>query len=384
MNGIQQMLRSVQLIGGTIDPLTAELTVSLTIKNTRGYHHSAFVRVELFELGYDGSKPDSPLAVEASNYYHIPLGDSDFKLDLRVGTPFFWTTEARPCYSLMVSIEPDGGLEQYSEIQFGFDSSGSIVVTREMECVALVAAEQNITLPSLFVMGDSTAFSNGRNQQGWGDVLEKYLDPAVVKVHNRARPGRSTRSYLREGLWARVLAEMKVGDYLLIQFGHNDADHLDGGRYRGVLPGIGEETFDVTMPDGTQEIVHTFGWYLRRFVTECQMRRVIPVILSLTAKNIWRNERLIRHQSEYGTWSAAVAAACDVSFIDLTQAIADRYDALGIEKVQALFCNETDNVHTSPSGAKLNAECVAAGLSQFKFFPTLGDLKSNVLETRLL
>ncbi len=372
MNGIQPMLRSVQLIGGIINQLTAELTISLAIENSGGYHHAAFIRVELFEVGYDGSKPDSPLAVEASNYDDIPLGNSNFRLDLRIGTPFFWTTEARPCYSAIVSLKPDGGLEQYSDIQFGFDSSGSIVVTREMECVALVAAERKITVPSVFVIGDSTAFSNGRNQQGWGDVLEDYLDPAVVKVHNRARPGRSTRSYLREGLWARVLAEMKAGDYVLIQFGHNDADHLDRGRYRGVLAGIGEETLEVTMPDGTREIVHTFGWYLRRLVTECQTKHAIPVIFSLTAKNIWHYERLIRHQSEYGTWSAAVAAACDVSFIDLTQAIADRYDARGIEKVQELFCNEADNVHTSPSGAKLNAECVAAGLSQFKFSLPLG------------
>jgi lysophospholipase L1-like esterase len=224
-------------------------------------------------------------------------------------------------------------------------------------------------LPSLFVVSDSTAFSNGQNQLGWGDPLAKFFDPEKINVLNRARPGRSTRSFRSEGLWSRALAEMKAGDFVLIQFGHNDADKLAEGRCRGVLPGVGEETKEVVMPDGTCEIVRTYGWYLRQFIAETKAKGATPILLSLTAKNIWENGRLQRKQSEYGNWAAQVAQASGADFIDLTSIIADRYDELGHERVQPLFCSASDNVHTSPAGAELNAACVAAGLKQITNSP---------------
>jgi lysophospholipase L1-like esterase len=75
---------------------------------------------------------------------------------------------------------------------------------------------------------------------------------------------------------------------------------------------------------------------------------------------------LARHQSDYGKWSAAVATACGIEFIDVTQIIADSYDALGWQEVQPLFCGLGDNVHTSPAGARVNADCVVAGLKGLK------------------
>jgi len=149
---------------------------------------------------------------------------------------------------------------------------------------------------------------------------------------------------------------------VLLQFGHNDADKLAEGRCRGVLPGIGEETQTVMMPDGAREIVHTFGWYLRQFIAEARVKGATPALLSLTVKNIWNNGKIIRRQSDYGDWSTTVATECGVAFIEVTGLIADRYDALGKKNVQPLFCSPTDNVHTSAVGAKLNAQCVTDGL----------------------
>ena len=72
----------------------------------------------------------------------------------------------------------------------------------------------NPTLPTLFIVGDSTA----RNQAdlGWGDHFAHYFDTTKINIANRARAGRSSRSYYNEGLWANVLAEMKPGDFVLI------------------------------------------------------------------------------------------------------------------------------------------------------------------------
>ena len=68
-------------------------------------------------------------------------------------------------------------------------------------------------LPTLFVVGDSTARNSANGAQGWGDPLAGYFDSTKINVLNRARAGRSSRTFVTEGLWDRVLAEMKAGDY---------------------------------------------------------------------------------------------------------------------------------------------------------------------------
>ena len=340
---MKPIFQTVRLSVLEINPVAARISVTPQTSEAR-------IAAECFEVGMDGSQPDSPVAVAGPD------------LTLRIGTPFLWSQEAHPHYAIRLTVESAGSKEFY-EIQFGFSASGQIVVTEELRKTDFISACYNSKLPSLFVVGDSTAFSNGRNQRGWGDELGAFFDPKKINVLNRARPGRSTRSIRSEGLWSRVLAEMKPGDMVLLQFGHNDADKVAEGRCRGVLPGIGEETETVTMPDGTREIVHTFGWYLRQFIAEARSKGATPVLLSLTVKNIWDNGKIIRRQGDYGDWSEAIGRQCGVAFIEVAGMIADRYDALGRENVQPLFCTATDNVHTSTAGAKLNAECVADGLS---------------------
>src|SRR6267154_1489262 len=81
-------------------------------------------------------------------------------------------------------------------------------------------------------------------------------------------------------------SDLKPGDFVLIQFGHNDGGPLNTDRARGSLPGIGDETREVVMPDGKSEVVHTYGYYLRKFVDDTRARRATPILLSLTVRNI--------------------------------------------------------------------------------------------------
>src|ERR1044072_2552744 len=83
--------------------------------------------------------------------------------------------------------------------------------------------------PRLFVAGDSPAFAyepNPRNQQGWAAVLQPYFDARKLQVVNAARGGRSSRTFITEGLWDQLLAQLRKGDYVIIQFGHNDAGRV--------------------------------------------------------------------------------------------------------------------------------------------------------------
>jgi len=222
-------------------------------------------------------------------------------------------------------------------------------------------------LPSLFVVGDSTARNSANGALGWGDPFAAHFDPTKINVVNRARAGRSSRTFMTEGLWDDALEAMKAGDFVLIQFGHNDGGPVDTGRARGSLPGTGEETREMPRPDGRKEVVYTYGHYLRQFIEDARAKGVTPVVLSLTVRNIWKDGRVERGSGRFREWAAEVARSQNVEFIDLTNVIADRYEALGQEKVKALFAG--DHTHTSPAGAELNAALVAEALKALKGNP---------------
>ena len=93
--------------------------------------------------------------------------------------------------------------------------------------------------PTLFLVGDSTVKVGTPGQVGWGEVVGDHFDLTRINVVNYARGGRSSRTFITEGLWNRVLSAMRPGDYVLIQFGHNDPGELfKTTRPLGSLPGI--------------------------------------------------------------------------------------------------------------------------------------------------
>jgi len=224
-------------------------------------------------------------------------------------------------------------------------------------------------LPSILVVGDSTANNHANGGLGWGDPFVTYFDATKVNVLNRARGGRSSRTFITEGLWDKVLGEMKKGNFVLIQFGHNDDGAInDASRARGSLPGLGEETQEIdNLLTKQHEVVHTFGWYMRKMVADTKAKGATPIVLSLTVRNIWKDGRVERGPGKYGEWSAEIAKSLNVLFIDVTKLIADRYEAMGEEKVKALF--GPDHTHTSPAGAELNAQLVIVGLRMLKGKP---------------
>jgi lysophospholipase L1-like esterase len=233
-----------------------------------------------------------------------------------------------------------------------------------------VAAEPN--LPTLFVVGDSTA-SNGPDL-GWGSHLGKYFDPTKIAVVNRARGGRSSRTFQTEGLWDHVLGQLKAGDFVLIQFGHNDGGPInDSSRARGSLPGLGDESRPIHNPlTDRDEVVHTFGWYMRKYIADAKDKGATPIVLSLTVRNIWKDGKVERGSGRFSPWAAEIAKDQGVAFIDLTNIIADQYELLGADRVAAFF--PKDHTHTSAEAANLNAALVVSGLKALDGCPLGGML----------
>jgi rhamnogalacturonan acetylesterase len=223
--------------------------------------------------------------------------------------------------------------------------------------------------PTLYIIGDSTVRNTNKAQAGWGSFIGEYLDTTRIKVSNQAMAGRSTRTFIKEGRWDKVLSTLQPGDFVLMQFGHNEGSAPDTSRagYRGVLPGTGPETKELTWRDGKVEVVHTYGWYLRKFVQDAKAKGATPVIASMIPRNQWKDDKVLRAGGTYGKWAREVAQAEDVYFVDLNQITADKYDQLGAGKVKDLF--QGDHTHTNAAGARINAASVAEGLKQNKKHP---------------
>jgi lysophospholipase L1-like esterase len=248
----------------------------------------------------------------------------------------------------------------------------------------------NPELPTIFIAGDSTAArNNGNPTQGWGVPFADYFDPALVNIANRARGGRSSRTFITEGLWEQLLTELKAGDFVLIQFGHNDGGAINAEppgstrplRARGSLPGIGGESEEIdNVVTGKHEVVRTFGSYLRTMIADVRARDATPIVLSTTVRNIWEDDRVERGPGEYREWSKAVAVEAGVPFIDVARIVADEYQTLGQAQVAELF--GTDHTHTTVAGADLNASAVVAGLKGFRdlSFATLVSEKGSGVE----
>ncbi|HWA28121.1 MAG TPA: rhamnogalacturonan acetylesterase [Lacunisphaera sp.] len=217
-------------------------------------------------------------------------------------------------------------------------------------------------LPTIFLAGDSTSENGTPVATGWGRMFADYFDPAKIHVANRSRGGRSSRTYVTEGHWDKLVAELKPGDLVIIQFGMNDGADRNGPRIaRGSLPGIGEETEEIDNVITKQhETVHTFGWYLRKMIADTRAKGATPVLFSLTVRDFWKEGRVERGAGQYGEWAREIAVAEKLAFVDHTKLIADRYEQLGHDTVNSFF--PRDHVHTGEDGARLNAIMAVSGL----------------------
>ncbi|HEY1022470.1 MAG TPA: rhamnogalacturonan acetylesterase [Flavisolibacter sp.] len=220
--------------------------------------------------------------------------------------------------------------------------------------------------PTLYIIGDSTVRNGsgtGQNQQwGWGSFIADHFDTTRISIANHAIGGRSSRTFLTEGRWDKILQDLEKGDYVIMQFGHNDGGPLDDtARARGSIRGIGEESKEIFNPiHKKQEVVHSYGWYLRKYIRDAKAKGAIPVVCSPIPRNQWKEGKVVRSADSYSGWAAQVAKEEGAAFIDLNEIVATRYEALGTDAVKAFF--PVDHTHTNREGAQLNAQIVVDAL----------------------
>jgi lysophospholipase L1-like esterase len=223
--------------------------------------------------------------------------------------------------------------------------------------------------PALFLVGDSimgtgkadAADDDGPRGYGW--ELIPMFDPAKVHVYNQGKGGRSSRGYIDEGSWAGVLSQIQPGDWVIVDFGHNDAANSANYPDRVTGKGNGDELSEVETRDRAKKSVHSFGWYMRQYAREAKAKGAAVIICSPVPRNKWADGKIKRGLDGYADWAAQAASAGGASYIDLNTLAADRFDALGQDAGAKLFF---DSQHLTREGARLAAECVVAGLRELK------------------
>lgn len=245
-------------------------------------------------------------------------------------------------------------------------------------------AKVRSNLPTLYLIGDSTMRVGTPGQRGWGDELAPFFDPNKINVVNQAIGGRSSRTYQTEGRWAAALAMIQKGDYVIIEFGHNDSGPLTekppvtaAARARGTIKGNGEETEEIdNILTNKHEVVHTFGWYMRKYAEDVKGKGATPIIMSLVPRNNWKDGKVVRASpGGYGEWARQAAEATSSLFVDHNEIIAREYEKLEPDTVTPLFADK--RLHASPDGAKLNARMAVAGLKALKNPPLANYLSAE-------
>lgn len=215
--------------------------------------------------------------------------------------------------------------------------------------------------PTLYTIGDSTMADkikpDENPEKGWCQVLPSFFDLNKITIDNRAVNGRSTRSFINEKRWESVYKSLKKGDYVFIQFGHNDEKIADSTRY--------------TNP-------HTaYRYNLIRFVTEAREKGAIPVLFSSIARrNFNEHGVLVNTHGEYPIEARLVAQEFNVPFIDLGYFSEVLEQSYGPEKSKDLHLHfkagehpyypegKTDDTHLSYKGALEIAKIVVAELTK--------------------
>ena len=229
-----------------------------------------------------------------------------------------------------------------------------------LSCKESQGQQENTQAITIYTIGDST-MANKKNpeenpEHGWGQVLQQFFKDNAI-IDNRAVNGRSTRSFIDQGKWDAVYKNLKKGDYVFIQFGHNDAKENDPTRY--------------TNP-------HTaYRHNLMRFVTETLEKGAIPILMSsIVRRNFNEFGTLVDTHGEYPMETRLVAEALKVPFIDmqyLTEQLEESYGVEGSKKLHLHFEpgqnsyfpeGKHDDTHLSELGATEVAKLVISELKK--------------------
>lgn len=309
------------------------------------------------DFTFDIAVPDGDYEVKITNG-----GDTDTEINLYINggeRVRLYSIKAEKYADAVQRVVPKDGK---ISIQF----KGKDIKTSAVEVKQLANRTEKGEKPTIYIAGDSTAQTYNPNgtypQTGWGQVLADYFTDNVV-IENRSMAGRSSKSYNNDGRLDNILTEIKPGDYLLIQFGHNDGSSKPE-RY------ISLDDFKKLIGD--------------KYIGETVKRGAIPVVLTPTPHfSPDESGKFAPTIIDYANAAKEIAEETNTAFIDAQAMIAERWNELGVDKVKkCYFINEQgesvaypegtdDHTHFKEAGAREVAQIVAEGIAK-----TIPELKA--------
>jgi pectinesterase len=223
-------------------------------------------------------------------------------------------------------------------------------------CMCFILPQRKTTI---YMICDSTMANKQPKafpETGWGMAFGQFFDQSVV-IDNRAMNGRSTKSFITENRWQPVIDNLKEGDYVFIEFGHND-EKID-------KPSVGTSLTE-------------FRTNLIKFVTETRAKRAIPVLLTPTMRRSFKGGVFTDTHGNYPDAVRSLADSMQVALIDMHRKTEKLLTGLGDEPSKALFNyvdsgnvnypeGKKDDTHFSPAGAKQMAALAVDGIKELKF-----------------
>lgn len=236
-----------------------------------------------------------------------------------------------------------------------------------------LAGAATAATPTIYVIGDSTASVYTADlfpRMGWAQPLQDYYAPACATIQDKALSGRSSKSFFDEGAWTPISNALRPGDYVLIQFGHNDEKSDD--------PTLFTDPFT------------TYEQYLSIYLDDTIAKRATPILLTSINRNDWNSAGTVLADT-HGNYPVAMrqlAAARGVSLVDTTALTKTYFERIGMAASTALFMDlapgqfpnypagNTDNTHLQEVGARTIARMVLADLYRQRL--PIGNLVKSV------
>lgn len=222
--------------------------------------------------------------------------------------------------------------------------------------MTLISSCEKKSFPTLFMIGDSTMADKpleANPERGWGQLLPEFFDTTLIKIENHARNGRSTRSFIYESRWDTVYSRMNEGDFIIIQFGHNDGSIEKTGRH------------------ATPE---EYRYNLVKFIKESQSKGVYPVLCTPVVRRKFDEQgKLIDTHGEYPNIVRSIADSLNIPLIDMQKESEKLVSSLGDEGSKKLYLHiepgiynkfpegKKDDTHFSEEGARAIAAISVKG-----------------------
>ncbi|CAK5278917.1 unnamed protein product [Mycena citricolor] len=225
----------------------------------------------------------------------------------------------------------------------------------------ILASASLVSAQTVYLAGDSTMArgGGGGSTNGWGEYLGQLLTLPVV---NKAVAGRSARSYTEEGRFTTLLGSVKSGDFVVLEFGHNDGSSgiKDNGREDAYGDSLTATTV-VDESDGSTHVIHTFNYYMTNATKAFQAKGAHVILASQTPDDYWNSANTaIGPPPRFVPYMKEVAGNTTASYVDHYAYVAQAYGKIGQKTVVTYF--PQDHTHTSVAGATVVAEAFVRGL----------------------